>query len=119
MRINSYYKSSKKYWQERNRRKQVLELIAQGLTYHQIAEQLGISERTAKRDYAKIKPYYERIIHSRIFKLEEQRRAKIQAQLEGMTLIDRFEFLGKLLTHQRYQEKAREYLRHQLIITIN
>jgi transcriptional antiterminator len=58
--INKYVKSKKKYWRERNRRKKVWELSGK-LTYTQIAEKLGISEKTVQRDMKKISPYYIRL----------------------------------------------------------
>ena len=85
-RVHKYYKSSKKYWEERNRRKQVLELSRQGLTGREIAERLGICDRTVKRDMSRIKPYYERLICSYWKRLEQDRKAEVKAQLEGKGL---------------------------------
>jgi hypothetical protein len=53
-RIGKYYKSLDKFKAEKQRRKQALELQNQGLTIKQIALQLHVSERTVKRDFAKI-----------------------------------------------------------------
>ena len=53
-RIGKYYKSLEKFKAETNRRKQALELQNQGLGIKQIARQLQVSERTVKRDFAKI-----------------------------------------------------------------
>jgi DNA-binding NarL/FixJ family response regulator len=50
-RIGKYYKSLEKFKAEKHRRKQALELQNQGLTIKQIARQLGVSERTVKRDF--------------------------------------------------------------------
>lgn len=53
-RIGKYYKSLDKFKAEKHRRKQALELQNQGLSIKQIALQLHVSERTVKRDFAKI-----------------------------------------------------------------
>lgn len=53
-RISKYYKSLDKFRAEKHRRKLLLELQNQGLTIKQIALQLHVSERTVKRDFAKI-----------------------------------------------------------------
>ena len=52
--INRYYKSKSQYWKERNRRKKAWELSGQGYNYTQIAEKLGVSEKTVQRDLKKI-----------------------------------------------------------------
>jgi DNA invertase Pin-like site-specific DNA recombinase len=56
--VKKYYKSLGQYWRERKRRKLVLKLHEEGLSQKQIAERLGASVRTVKRDFAKVKPYY-------------------------------------------------------------
>ena len=53
-RIGKYYKSLDKFKAEKHRRKQALELQNQGFSIKQIALQLQVSERTVKRDFAKI-----------------------------------------------------------------
>ena len=118
-RVRKYYKSSKKYWEERNRRKQVLELSRQGLTGREIAKRLGVSDRTVKRDMSKIKPYYERLICSYWKKLEQDRKAEVEAQLEGKSLLEQSRLLGKMLAEQTRLLKHREYQRRQLKITID
>ena len=59
-RINKYFKGLEKWKQEKLRRKQILDLQDRGLTIRQIAKQLHVSERTVKRDLAKIRPYIRR-----------------------------------------------------------
>jgi transposase len=62
-RVEKYYKTSGQYWKERNRRKLVLQMLEEEhLSVRQVAERLKVSEKTVRRDLAKIKPYYERRI---------------------------------------------------------
>ena len=56
-RVGKYYKSVSVYKAERQRRRRVLELHGQGLTVRQIAEKLGVSESTVKRDLQKWRRY--------------------------------------------------------------
>ena len=55
--IRTYSKSTKQYWKERKRRKKARELSAQGFTYEQIAQELGVSLSTVKRDMKKLRSY--------------------------------------------------------------
>ena len=92
-RIRKNYKSTGKYWEERNRRKQVLQLFSQGFKYKEIALRLGVSERTVKRDMAKIRPYYERLVRNHMRRLGEERRAEIERMLEGKSLLERYKIV--------------------------
>jgi predicted transcriptional regulator len=56
-RIGKNYKGLEKFKAEKQRRKQILELQDKGLQVKEIAAQLHVSERTVKRDLAKLKPY--------------------------------------------------------------
>ena len=56
-RIGKYYKSVARHKAEKQRRRRVLELHGQGLTILQIAEKLGVSESTVKRDLQKWRRY--------------------------------------------------------------
>jgi DNA-binding CsgD family transcriptional regulator len=118
-RVRRYFKGTKQYWRERSRRKQVFELSEKHLTYKQIAEQLGLSERTVKRDMTKIKPYYMRQIRSYYSRLEEERRGQVEAQLEGKSLAERFKILSSMILEIKKRDKEREYNRHQMFITID
>ena len=117
------FKSSKKYWQERKRRKLVIELLEQNLTIKQVAVKLGVCERTVKRDIAKIKPYYERRVRHLLNQEDQKKRLELEAELEALStkqltkvlavrMKERNQLLMKLFKH-------RERLRHQLLVTID
>jgi predicted transcriptional regulator len=118
-RINSYYKSKKQYWKERNRRKKAWELSGQGLTYKQIAEKLDVSEKTVQRDIRKIRPYYNRLSKKYFRELEQQRIDDLNAELEGKTLSHRFKILSKKMVTYNFLMKQREYNRHIIKIIID
>lgn len=118
-RIKKYYKSHKRWRVERERRKRVLQMFGEGLSYGVIAERLGVSERTVKRDMAKIRPYYERKIRSYLRKFEDERRAKVEAELAGKSLSEQYTLLTRMLINSRKQVKQREYRRSKLTVTID
>jgi transposase len=117
-RIGKYYKSAGKWRSDRLRRKRVLELHEEGVSYVGIAERLGVSERTVKRDMARIKPYYERKVRSYMRKLDEERQAKIRAEMEGKSLSDQLSILEAALVNYKLV-KQRKYFRRQLTVTID
>jgi DNA-binding CsgD family transcriptional regulator len=55
--VDTYSKSLKQYRLERKRRRQVRELASKGYTQQQIAVELGVSVRTVKRDWEKVRAY--------------------------------------------------------------
>jgi transposase len=118
-RIRKYYKSPKRYQQERVRRKKVLEFHEQGLSYKIIAQRVGVSERTVKRDMAKIKPYYERKIKNLIRRLEQERIADYRAILEGKSLGQKFMILTKEMAKIFKLKAEREYRRSMMDLVIN
>jgi transposase len=120
--VGRNFKSSKKYWQERNRRKQVIELLEQNLSVKQIAEKVGVCERTVKRDIAKIKPYYERRVRHLLNQADEKERLELEAEVEGLSPKQLKKFLESKIKerdHMLNLLKQREYLRHQLLVTID
>jgi transposase len=118
-RIKVYIKGKKKYWKERNRRKLVFELVSKGLTYRQVSEQIGVCERTVKRDYAKIKPYYDRLIRSRYMKLEMEQKEEFDKQLAGKTPAQQLRMLSQQLAKQKWLYRSRDYNRHLVKVIIN
>ena len=117
--ICKYLKSKNQYWKERYRRKKCWELSGQGLTYEQIAEKLGVGEKTVQRDLKKIRPYYLRLSRNYFSKLEQERIKDFNAKLEGKTLHQQFEFLSEAIVEQRKCWKIREYRRHSQTVLVD
>lgn len=118
--VRKYYKSSEHYWRERNRRKLVLRLREEEfLSERQIADRLGVSERTVKRDLKKLKPYHERMVRHYMDVLRKQWDEKWEAELEGKNVTDQFRILGKKMAEYNKLLKQQEYQRHQIYVTIN
>jgi len=117
--VNKYVKSTKQYWKERNRRKRAWQLSGEGLTYEQIAEKLGVSEKTVQRDIKKIKPYYHRLSRKYLRELERERQSKLSEELKGRTLHQQLDILTTRWTEHQKLLKLRRYLRHRIIFTID
>lgn len=118
-RINRYFKSNKEYWKERNRRKQARQLHSEGYTYKQIAEKLGVSERTIQRDMNKTKSYRKSQMNKILREFLEEQQRQLLKQMKNMSLVERFRFLTeKIINHQNLM-KIRDYRKHTLTLTIN
>ncbi len=112
------FKSTKKYWQERKRRKQVVELLEQNLSIKQIATKLGVCERTVKRDIAKTLPYYERRARHLLNQVEEAKRL----EFEGLSSMQQLKALKSKIKERDQmleQLERREYCRHRLLVTFD
>jgi len=118
-RINRYFKSSKQYWRERNRRKTVWQLHSEGLTYPQIATKLGVSEKTVQRDMAKVAPYWERKMINQWRKMEEERRDEFKRNISGLPLSKQFEYLHRENERLHNMWKTHDYVKKTLTFTIN
>jgi transposase len=119
-RIKRYYKTSGQYWKERNRRKQILCLLEEeNLNQRQIAERLGVSERTVKRDVAKIRPYQERKFRHQLRLLQKENDEKFEAELAGKTPIEQLKILALKMAERDKVLKMREYYHHQIYVSID
>lgn len=118
-RINRYLKSTKQYWRERNRRKAAWNLSGEGYTYKQIAEKLGVSEKTVQRDIKKIRPYYYRLSRRYFRELEAERNRKLREELEGKTIFQQYEILSNKMDYHMKLMKTREYRRHVMNVTFD
>jgi len=118
-RINVYSKSIEQYWKERNRRKQTWRLSSEGLTYKQIAEKLGVSEKTIQRDIKKLRPYYIGQINKAYQIMQEEQIRKFESHLNGLSLTQRFRVLTDLVCEHIAREKEREYNRHLIKIIVD
>ena len=117
--IDTYVKSKKQYWKERNRRKQVWTLHCEGATYPEIAEKLGISEKTVQRDMKKVSPYYMGVLYRQLRELEEERYREFSKMLDHMTVGQRLKTLTNMILMQRKERYWREYRRHLIKVFIN
>jgi hypothetical protein len=116
--INKYVKSKKQYWKERSRRKKAWEL-SNKLTYKQIAEKLGVSEKTVQRDIRKIQPYYRRLSQKYFRELQQERIMKLETELEGKNLHQRFKILTRKWIEYQNLLKVRKYVRHLIKVVID
>jgi transcriptional antiterminator len=80
------------------------------LTQKQIAERLSVSERTIRRDVAKLRPYQERNFRHQLRLLEKERDAQFEAQLKTLT---------KLIAQRNKALNMREYYHHQIFVSID
>lgn len=94
-RMNAYFKSRKQYKKERERRKRVRQLSKEGLTYPQIAEKLGVSEKTVYRDMKKQWPYLFGQLRRKWRMYDEEKQREYHAKMESMTLAQQVHFLGQ------------------------
>jgi len=117
--IDSYFKSIERYKVERARRKQIRVLAEQGLTRKQIAERLGLSERTVYRDLKKTEKYYRGKINRSFRKLGEARRRMFKDQAKGMPVHQQLKVLSKLNKAQGKQREKEERKARTLIFIIN
>jgi transposase len=119
-RIKRYYKTSGQYWKERNRRKQILCLLEkENLNQHQIAERLGVSERTVKRDVAKIRPYQERRFRHQLRLFQKESDEKFEAELADKTPLEQLKILSRKMAQRNKVLKMCEYYHHQIYVSID
>lgn len=117
--INTYFKSTKQYWKERNRRKKVRQLSKEHYTYKQIAEKLGISVKTVQRDMKKIRRYVIGQINRYFRLLEEERHRKLNRELEGKNAIEQLKILTRRMIAYQSRQAIRKYRRHYMIVKID
>ena len=98
--VKKYFKSSKRYALERNRRKLVLRLVETGLSQLEIAEKLDVSERTVRRDVAKVKPYQERMFRRQARFLQKEFDEKFEAEFVGKTPLEQLRILSRKMTER-------------------
>jgi len=117
--IERYVKSIKQYKRERLRRKRVRALSSKGMTYPQIAKELGISERTVARDMKKQRCYQIGQFHNALRKIEQDQIDKFNMETAHLSPIKKFQVLTELLIKQQSLFKMREYNQHTIKIIIN
>lgn len=108
----------KKYRQERERRRQVRLLAEKGHTQKQIASELGVSTRTIKRDWDKIRSYVKGQTHKEIMAAVDGRREELERRYEGLTVNEKLKLLKRdikesaKMTHS-IQSAQRRQAKHQ------
>jgi DNA-binding CsgD family transcriptional regulator len=127
--VSVYTKSMKRYNKERERRRQVRLLAEAGHTQKQIANELGVSTRTIKRDWDKIRPYVKSQTRKEIKQVVDARRAELERRYEGLNSNEKLKLLKQdvkaatkemraLQTSNKQQEQHKQTL-HQLEYTID
>jgi DNA-binding CsgD family transcriptional regulator len=117
-RIHVYSKSSKQYWKERGRRKQILELLNEGLSFGEIAKRLGVNQKTVHRDMQKLERYVKGQISRKAYLLEQEQRKQLE-ESSGLSLAERYKALSNLMFRARKLSKKEEYERHNKTIVID
>lgn len=118
-RMNVYIKSIKQYWKERNRRKKAWQLSSEGYTYKQIAEKLGVREKTVQRDMKKVRRYHIGQLNKSWRIMQEEQMAAWEKKLEGLSLSQQFKVTTRLLGEFMDRQREREYNRHLIKIVLD
>jgi DNA-binding CsgD family transcriptional regulator len=93
--VGAYTKSLTQYKHERLRRWRVRLLTEQGFTQEQIAKQLGVSTRTVKRDWQKVKPYVLSQFNLLMKERLQKERQETEAKYAGLTLKEAIRLLRR------------------------
>ena len=118
--IDAYWKSREQYKKERQRRKRVRELSAEGFTYRQIAKRLGISEKTVYRDMKKVWPYILGQVRRKWRQFDQERQREFQEGMDGLSLMERFKVLSEALHRRMDAMKAMDnYHGHYTIFLLD
>jgi predicted transcriptional regulator len=91
--VSAYTKSVGRYKLERARRHKVRVLAEKGFTQKQIAAKLGVSTRTVKRDWDKIRPYVKGQFRREIREIVDEQQREFEQRYEGLTVNEKFRLL--------------------------
>lgn len=91
--VSVYTKSAKRYRLERLRRRLVRLLAEEGFTQKQIANKLGVSTRTVKRDWDRIRSYVKGQTLKEIREVEGERQREFERRYEGLTVNEELKLL--------------------------
>lgn len=117
-RIRVYFKSSKQYWKERNRRKQILELSNKSLSFGKIAKRIGVNQKTVYRDMQKLERYMKSQINRKAYLFQQEQRRQLE-ESSGLSIAERYKALSNLMFRARRLSKKEEYERHNKTIVID
>lgn len=121
--IKKYVKSIKQYKKERQRRHWLKFLVEHGFSQKQIARRLGVSERTVRNDWRKLRNYVKGQIRANREMLERHRILEFNQQIAGLTLTQECRFLKKRVEEKIKQrqriDKLLYKIRRHITFTIN
>ena len=115
--MDAYSKGLVQYRRERERRRKVRFLVEKGLSQRQIATELGVSIRTVKRDWDKIRAYVKGQQNKALLNkaTDEMASDTFRQWSEGLSLSDRLKILKKF-TKPR---KPRKFKDREFIVYLN
>jgi transcriptional antiterminator len=90
-----YTKSVERYKLERARRRQLRLLVEKGFAQRQIADKLGISVRTVKRDWSKVQPFLKGQVFQEIRDDAYKQRREFEDRYIGLTLKQQLKLLRR------------------------
>ena len=119
-RINCYFKSTEKYKRERSRRKKILHLwLVEFRSQKEIADKLGVSVSTVKRDQKKLKRYVTGQNNRAIRLMRDERHRAYEQAMEGLPLRERLDYLSLQLERQKKLWQRRGYRGHYKIFHLD
>jgi len=119
-RINRYFKTIKQYNNERDRRKKTLLLwLIEFRSQKEIADKLGVSVSTVKRDQKKLRRYVTGQNNRAIRLMREERHRVFEQAMEGLSLREKFDYLSLQLERQKKFWRQRGYRGHYTILHLD
>jgi DNA-binding CsgD family transcriptional regulator len=112
-RVGRYHKSVARWQLERARRREVIKLRLEGKTLTQIASALGVSLRTVKRDFAKVKLY---VKSQQRLRAEREDQRRLERLFGGMSAEQRLLALARLMGDQRRPRRKRGGAVRQVLV---
>ncbi len=112
-RISVYYKGVDKFKAEKARRRRVVDLQDEGLSIRQIAQRLGVSERTVKRDFARVEPY----VKKQWTQLQREVDEESLERFMGLSFKAQLKEINRLMKWRR--KIAKTHTRKTLTVTID
>jgi transcriptional regulator with XRE-family HTH domain len=128
--VSNYTKSVERYTRERERRRRVRLLAEKGFTQRQIAGELGVSTRTIKRDWDKIRSYVKGQCKKEIRQIADEKSEQFERRYEGLTFNEELKLLKQdvkevskkaraLQRRSRQQKQQSQQGRQELDVTLN
>jgi predicted transcriptional regulator len=91
--VRVYTKSLARYRKERARRRKIRVLAEKGLSQKQIATELGVSTRTVKRDWDRVRSYVKGQCNKELKEIVEKRNREFEQRYEGLNPKEELELL--------------------------